>query len=79
MDISGAMFKCIIMDLRGGVVYRRVRVKGELDKKAVSYTHLAAGGHWHRGSYCGPRAINPDDQPWNVNVHIGTRLACDAL
>ncbi|MBU9742869.1 ROK family protein [Lachnospiraceae bacterium ASD3451] len=33
MDISGAMFKCIIMDLRGGVVYRRVRVKGELDKK----------------------------------------------
>ena len=27
MDISGAMFKCIIMDLRGSVVYRRVCVK----------------------------------------------------
>jgi len=34
MDISGAMLKCIIMDLRGGVVYRRVRVKGELEKNA---------------------------------------------
>ena len=33
MDISGAMFKCIIMDLRGGIVYRRVRKKSELDTK----------------------------------------------
>lgn len=47
--------------------------------KTDSFSAFAAGGHWHRGSYCGPRAINPDDQPWNVNVHIGTRLACDAL
>ena len=47
--------------------------------KMNSFSSFACGGHWHRGSYCGPRAINPDDQPWNVNVHIGTRLACDAL
>lgn len=47
--------------------------------KTDSFSAFAAGGHWHRGSYCGPRAINPDDQPWKVNVHIGTRLACDAL
>lgn len=45
--------------------------------KTNSFSSLAAGGHWHRGSCCGPRAINPDDQPWNVNVHIGTRLACE--
>lgn len=32
MDISGAMYKCIIMDLRGSVVYRRVCVKSELGK-----------------------------------------------
>ena len=47
--------------------------------KVDSFSSLAAGGHWHRGSCCGARAINPDDQPWKVNVHIGTRLACDAL
>ena len=47
--------------------------------KTDSFSSLAAGGHWHRGACCGPRAINPDDQPWKVNVHIGTRLACDAL
>ena len=47
--------------------------------KTDSFSALAAGGHWHRGACCGPRAINPDDQPWKVNVHIGTRLACDAL
>lgn len=47
--------------------------------KTDSFSAFAAGGHWHRGSYCGPRAINPDDQPWKVNVHIGTRLACDSL
>lgn len=34
MDISGAMFKCIIMDLRGGVVYRRTRVKSEFAEAA---------------------------------------------
>lgn len=34
MDISGAMYKCIIMDLRGGVVFRRTRLKSELEKKA---------------------------------------------
>lgn len=33
MDISGAMFKCIIMDLRGSVVYRRVCAKNELDRR----------------------------------------------
>lgn len=47
--------------------------------KVDSFSSFAAGGHWHRGSYCGPRAINPDDQPWKVNVHIGTRLACDPI
>lgn len=47
--------------------------------KTDSFSSLAGGGHWHRGACCGPRAINPDDQPWKVNVHIGTRLACDAL
>ena len=47
--------------------------------KIDSFSALAAGGHWHRGSYCGPRAINPDDQPWKVNVHIGTRLCCSGL
>lgn len=47
--------------------------------KNDSFSSLAAGGHWHRGSCCGARAINPDDQPWKVNVHIGTRLACDSL
>lgn len=47
--------------------------------KTDSFSAFAAGGHWHRGIYCGPRAINPDDQPWKVNVHIGSRLACDSL
>lgn len=47
--------------------------------KTDSFSALAAGGHWHRGSFCGSRAVNPDDQPWKVNVHIGTRLACDVL
>lgn len=47
--------------------------------KTDSFSSLAAGGHWHRGSYCGARAINPDDQPWKVNVHIGTRLCCPGL
>ncbi|MEN6562104.1 MAG: SUMF1/EgtB/PvdO family nonheme iron enzyme [Christensenella sp.] len=47
--------------------------------KTNSFSAFAAGGHWHRGAFCGPRAINPDDQPWNVNVHIGSRLACDSL
>lgn len=47
--------------------------------KTDSFSALAAGGHWHRGACCGPRAVNPDDQPWKVNVHIGTRLACDAM
>ncbi len=46
--------------------------------KLNSFSSLACGGHWHRGSCCGPRAVNPDDQPWNVNVHIGTRLACES-
>ncbi len=47
--------------------------------KTDGFVAFAAGGHWHRGAYCGPRAINPDDQPWKVNVHIGSRLACDAV
>ena len=34
MDISGAMYKCILMDLRGGVVFRRACLKSELEKKA---------------------------------------------
>lgn len=34
IDISGAMYKCIIMDLRGGVVFRRTCLKSELEKKA---------------------------------------------
>jgi formylglycine-generating enzyme required for sulfatase activity len=37
-----------------------------------------AGGHWHNGVYCGPRALGLTDYSWYVNTGIGARLACDA-
>jgi hypothetical protein len=36
------------------------------------------GGDWSDGVYCGPRAVALGDYPWDRNVHIGVRLACDA-
>lgn len=39
----------------------------------------AKGGNWNRGVYAGPRAVNTNNQPWNVNTNIGSRLACDTF
>jgi hypothetical protein len=35
------------------------------------------GGNWNNGVNCGGRAVNLNNYPWNVNVNIGSRLACD--
>ncbi|MBO7583078.1 MAG: SUMF1/EgtB/PvdO family nonheme iron enzyme [Treponema sp.] len=39
---------------------------------------LICGNNWDDGVLCGPRSVNLDSNPWNVNVLIGARLACDA-
>ena len=36
-----------------------------------------AGGNWDNGVYAGSRAVNVNNVPWNVNVNIGSRFACD--
>jgi hypothetical protein len=34
-------------------------------------------GNWNNGVHAGCRAVNLNNYPWNVNVNIGSRLACD--
>ena len=40
---------------------------------------LHCGGNWNDGTHCGPRAVNGNNHPWNVNVNIGCRFACDLI
>jgi hypothetical protein len=46
--------------------------------KADGLSALIAGGNWHSGVHCGPRAVNLYNQPWGVDTGVGSRLACDA-
>ena len=39
---------------------------------------LRCGGSWSSGVHCGPRTVNLNYYPWNVDASIGARLACDA-
>jgi hypothetical protein len=34
-------------------------------------------GNWNNGVNAGPRCVNANNYPWNVNMNIGARLACD--
>ena len=36
------------------------------------------GGNWNEGVHYGPRTVNGNNSPWNVNANIGSRLACDS-
>ena len=38
---------------------------------------LICGANWNNGVNCGPRTVNGNNYPWNVNTNIGSRLACD--
>ena len=38
---------------------------------------LVCGSNWDNGDRCGPRTVNANNYPWNVNTNIGARLACD--
>ena len=38
---------------------------------------MQAGANWDNGLRAGPRAVNVNNYPWNVNVNIGSRLACE--
>ena len=38
---------------------------------------LICGGNWNNGVNCGPRTVNGNNYPWNVNTNIGARFACD--
>jgi len=38
---------------------------------------LICGGNWNNGVNCGPRTVNGNNYPWNVNTNIGSRFACD--
>jgi len=38
---------------------------------------MFAGGNWNEGVNAGPRTVNLNNYPWNVNTNIGCRLACD--
>ena len=40
---------------------------------------LICGNNWDDGVHCGPRTVNLNNNPWNVNVNIGARLACDKI
>jgi hypothetical protein len=34
-------------------------------------------GNWNNGVNAGPRTVNANNYPWNVNTNNGVRLACD--
>ena len=38
---------------------------------------MQAGANWNDGVHAGPRAVNVNNYPWNVNTNIGSRLACE--
>ena len=38
-----------------------------------------AGGDWSHGVYAGSRAVYVNKYPWDVNVYIGARFACESL
>jgi hypothetical protein len=38
---------------------------------------MQAGANWNEGVHAGPRAVNVNNYPWNVNTNIGSRLACE--
>lgn len=40
---------------------------------------LHCGNNWNNGVHCGPRTVNLNNYPWNVNTNIGSRLACDKV
>ena len=40
---------------------------------------LHCGNNWNNGVHCGPRTVNLNNYPWNVNTNIGARLACDKV
>lgn len=40
---------------------------------------LIAGGNWRQGAHCGARAVFCADYPWNSDVDVGVRGACDAV
>ncbi len=40
---------------------------------------LIAGGNWNNGVHAGARALNSNNYPWNANVNIGARCACDLV
>jgi formylglycine-generating enzyme required for sulfatase activity len=44
----------------------------------VGLVALIAGGGWSNGVDAGPRTVDTNSYPWNVNTNIGLRLACDA-
>jgi formylglycine-generating enzyme required for sulfatase activity len=55
-------------------------------KKGAHYTafnndvHVTLhGGNWYAGASCGSRTVYCSDFLWNVNTHVGCRLACDSL
>ena len=37
------------------------------------------GGNWNNGVYAGSRCVNINNNPWNVNASIGSRLACECI
>ena len=37
---------------------------------------LICGNNWNNGVHCGPRTVNANNSPWNVNPNIGARRAC---
>lgn len=39
---------------------------------------LICGSNWGDGVHCGARTVSLNGAPWNVNVRVGARLACDA-
>lgn len=38
---------------------------------------MQAGANWDNGLRAGPRSVNVNNYPWNVNTNIGSRLACE--
>lgn len=44
---------------------------------SLGLSALICGGNWNNGVHCGPRCVNLNNYPWNVNPNIGARFACD--
>lgn len=47
--------------------------------KCCFFCALLGGGNWNNGAQAGARAVNLNNYPWNVNVNIGGRGACDLV